>query len=83
MIISLCTMQIVLNTDANAGDLRHNLNYIYCLYVEFVMKNPLYTPGQPFRYVCDDLLTGTYASFVRIMCSKILRTYAEDHVCKQ
>ena len=46
-----CALQIVLNTDANAGDLRDNLSYIYGLYVEYVMKNPLYTPGEPFR--CD------------------------------
>ena len=42
-------MQIVLNSDATAGDLRDNLSYIYGLYVEYVMKNPLYNPGEPFR----------------------------------
>ena len=42
-------MQIVLNSDASAGDLRDNLSYIYGLYVEYVMKNPLYKPGEPFR----------------------------------
>ena len=45
----LCMLQLVLNTDAGAGDLRDNLSYIYGLYVEYVMKNPLYTPGDPFR----------------------------------
>lgn len=45
-------LQIVLNTDASAGDLRDNLSYIYGLYVEYVMKNPLYTPGEPFRCSC-------------------------------
>ncbi len=40
----------MLNTDPNAGDLRDNLSYIYGLYVEYVMKNPLYTPGEPFKY---------------------------------
>lgn len=44
-----CHMQIVLNSDASAGDLRDNLSYIYGLYVEYVMKNPLYNPGEPFR----------------------------------
>ena len=44
-----CGLQIVLNGDATAGDLRDNLSYIYGLYVEYVMKNPLYTPGKPFR----------------------------------
>lgn len=47
----LCMLQLVLNTDAGAGDLRDNLSYIYGLYVEYVMKNPLYTPGDPFRRV--------------------------------
>lgn len=47
----LCLVQIVLNTDPSAGDMRDNLNYIYFLYVEYVMKNPLYIPGQPFRYI--------------------------------
>ena len=42
-------LQIVLNTDPSAGELRDNLTYIYGLYVEYVMKNPLYTPGNPFR----------------------------------
>ena len=42
-------VQIVLNSDASAGDLRDNLSYIYGLYVEYVMKNPLYNPGEPFR----------------------------------
>ena len=44
-----CRVQIVLNSDASAGDLRDNLSYIYGLYVEYVMKNPLYNPGEPFR----------------------------------
>ena len=47
-------LQVVLNTDASAGDLRDNLSYIYGLYVEYVMKNPLYTPEEPFR--CMGLL---------------------------
>ncbi|CAL5228832.1 g12035 [Coccomyxa viridis] len=54
--------KIVLNTDANAGDLRDNLSYIYGLYVEYVMKNPLYTPGEPFR--CD-LFTWQLQQYVK------------------
>jgi len=43
-----CNLQIVLNTDSEAGDLRNQLAYIYeCIYVEFVVKNPLYVPGRP------------------------------------
>ena len=41
----------MLNTDPAAGELRDNLSYIYGLYVEYVMKNPLYVPGQPFRCI--------------------------------
>ena len=43
-------LQIVFNTDQNVGNLQDHLAYIYSnLYVEYVMKNPLYEPGQPFR----------------------------------
>lgn len=43
-------MQIVFNTDQSVGNLQDCLTYIYSnLYVEYVMKNPLYEPGQPFR----------------------------------
>jgi len=45
-----CGPQIVLNTGAEAGDMRDHLNYIYgAIYVECVLKNPAYTPGRPFR----------------------------------
>jgi len=34
------------------GDLREVLNYIYDeMYAEYVAKNPLYAPGQEFRWV--------------------------------
>ena len=56
--LTMWVLQIVLNTDANAGDLRDNLSYIYGLYVEYVMKNPLYTPGEPFRCICLPLHTA-------------------------
>lgn len=43
-------LQIVFNTDQNVGNLQDHLGHIYSnLYVEYVMKNPLYEPGQPFR----------------------------------
>lgn len=39
-------MQIVLNTDAEVGDLREQLAFIYgMIYVPYVMKNPAYMPG--------------------------------------
>lgn len=41
---------MVLNTSPDAGDLRDVMSYIYDeIYVEYVVKNPLYTPGQPFE----------------------------------
>ncbi len=41
-------LQIVLNTDNEAGDLKSQLAYIYeCIYVEYVIKNPLYVSGRP------------------------------------
>ncbi|KAG5070110.1 hypothetical protein JHK85_002487 [Glycine max] len=40
---------IILVTHPRTGDLRESLKYIYNLYVEYVVKNPLYTPGSPIR----------------------------------
>lgn len=44
-------MQIILVTHPRTGDLRDSLKYIYNLYVEYVVKNPLYSPGSPIRLV--------------------------------
>jgi len=64
-----CGLQIVLNSDATAGDLRDNLSYIYGLYVEYVMKNPLYTPGEPFRsgQLPDALITAAMMQGASVM----------------
>ncbi len=44
-------VQLILITDPRMGDLREALKYIYSnIYVEYVVKNPLYTPGQPFKW---------------------------------
>jgi hypothetical protein len=41
---------MVLNTSPDVGDLHEVMNYIYQdIYVEFVVLNPLYVPGQPFK----------------------------------
>mgnify|MGYP002776100053 FL=1 len=49
-ISSIFSTQIVLVTDPAMGDLREALRYIYSnIYVEYVIKNPLYTPGEAFR----------------------------------
>ncbi|KAI8001401.1 Trafficking protein particle complex subunit 1 [Camellia lanceoleosa] len=42
-------IKIILITHPRTGDLRDSLKYIYNLYVEYVVKNPLYTPGTPIR----------------------------------
>ena len=44
-------LQIILVTHPRTGDLRESLKYIYNLYVEYVVKNPLYTPGTPIKWV--------------------------------
>ena len=60
-------LQIVFNTDQSVGNLQDCLAYIYSnLYIEYVVKNPLYEPGQPFRCVfANGLLTyGSPYDFV-------------------
>lgn len=45
-------VQIILNTSPDVGDLREVMSYVYDeIFVEYVIKNPLYTRGQPFRQV--------------------------------
>ena len=45
-------MQFILTTDPTAADLSSQLQYIYStFFVSHVLKNPLYTPGQPFACV--------------------------------
>ncbi|XP_020413573.1 TMV resistance protein N isoform X2 [Prunus persica] len=43
-------IKIILVTHPRTRDLRESLKYIYNLYVEYVVKNPLYTSGTPIRY---------------------------------
>jgi hypothetical protein len=46
----LCAVQMVLNTSPDVGDLRDVMSYIYDeIFVEYVVKNPLYTRGTPFK----------------------------------
>ncbi|PON58225.1 Sybindin-like protein [Parasponia andersonii] len=42
-------IKLILVTHPRTGDLRESLKYIYNLYVEYVVKNPLYSPGTPIR----------------------------------
>ncbi|KAK1282352.1 hypothetical protein QJS10_CPB22g00012 [Acorus calamus] len=42
-------IKIILVTHPKCGDLRESLKHIYNLYVEYVVKNPLYVPGTPVR----------------------------------
>ena len=42
-------LQLVLTTDPTVGSMVQQLQYIYsALFVELVVKNPLYTPGDAF-----------------------------------
>jgi trafficking protein particle complex subunit 1 len=42
-------MQLILITHPRTGDQRDSLKHIYNLYVEYVVKNPLYSPGAPIK----------------------------------
>ncbi|KAG2304911.1 hypothetical protein Bca52824_033562 [Brassica carinata] len=42
-------IKIILVTHPKTGDLRESLKYIYGLYVEYVVKNPIYSPGSPIK----------------------------------
>ncbi|KAL0032098.1 hypothetical protein WJX77_004962 [Trebouxia sp. C0004] len=56
-------LKIVFNTDQTVGNLQDCLAYIYSnLYVEYVMKNPLYEPGQPFSY---ELFSNNLNRYIR------------------
>ena len=57
--------QLVLNTDPAVGDLREALQHIYsAIYVEYVVKNPLYKPGEKFE---SELFTKHLNNFVRTL----------------
>ncbi|KAL9228831.1 hypothetical protein vseg_004369 [Gypsophila vaccaria] len=55
-------IKLILVTHPRTGDLRESLKYIYNLYVEYVVKNPLYSPGTPIR--CE-LFNTTLDQYVR------------------
>ncbi|KAI4319991.1 hypothetical protein MLD38_033520 [Melastoma candidum] len=55
-------IKIILVTHPKTGDLREATKYIYNLYVEYVVKNPMYAPGTPIR--CD-LFTTNLDQYVR------------------
>ncbi|KAI5328379.1 hypothetical protein L3X38_027776 [Prunus dulcis] len=45
----LCASVLNVQDYPRTGDLRESLKYIYNLYVQYVVKNPLYTSGTPIR----------------------------------
>lgn len=58
-------IKLILVTDPRMGDLREALKFIYNnIYVEYVVKNPLYTPGQPFK--CE-LFNATLDQYVKTL----------------
>ncbi|CAM0880490.1 unnamed protein product [Alopecurus aequalis] len=42
-------IKLILLTHPRTGDQRDALKHIYSLYVEYVVKNPLYAPGSPIK----------------------------------
>ncbi|XP_066371895.1 uncharacterized protein [Miscanthus floridulus] len=42
-------IKLILITHPRTGDQRDSLKHIYNLYVEYVVKNPLYAPGTPIK----------------------------------
>ena len=53
--------KMVLNTDENSQDCRDVLQTIYTnIFVEYVSKNPLYIPGQPFKCVLTQYCLTLY-----------------------
>jgi len=42
---TLTGLRIALTTDVTVGRINDTLRYIYRLFVDFVLKNPLYKPG--------------------------------------
>ncbi|KAJ4794539.1 Trafficking protein particle complex subunit 1 [Rhynchospora pubera] len=57
-------IKLILITHSRTGDQREALKYIYNLYVEYVVKNPLYVPGTPIQ--CD-LFTKNLDQYVRTL----------------
>lgn len=58
-------IKLILITDPRMGDLRDALKFIYNnIYVEYVVKNPLYTPGLPFT--CE-LFNATLDQYVKTL----------------
>ncbi|KAK8956697.1 hypothetical protein KSP39_PZI001540 [Platanthera zijinensis] len=42
-------IKLILVTHPKTGDLRDSLRYMYNLYVEYVVKNPIYVPGSAIK----------------------------------
>jgi trafficking protein particle complex subunit 1 len=56
-------LKLILTTAPQFADCQQVLQYIYdSLYVELVMKNPLYTPGLPFQ---NELFTQGLQKYLR------------------
>jgi hypothetical protein len=55
-------IKIILVTHPKTGDLRESLKYIYSLYVEYVVKNPIYSPGSPIK---SELFNTALDQYVR------------------
>lgn len=70
-------MQIVLTTDPGAGDLADQLAYIYnSIYVETVIKNPLYLPGKPFKSAPVPVMTVCAQAALSVKSAKSTTRHA-------
>ncbi|KAH9677521.1 Trafficking protein particle complex subunit [Citrus sinensis] len=65
------------------GDLRESLKYIYNLYVEYVVKNPLYAPGTPIRALLErnDLRVSGFDQLHACIFLKVRTSICGDFVC--
>lgn len=42
-------LKILLTTDANVGDIQHDLRELYKVYIEYAVRNPCYKCGEPIQ----------------------------------
>jgi hypothetical protein len=60
-------IKLILTTSPNVGDMSKNLEHIYrALFVDLVMKNPLYTPGEQFLFEPFTLALNKYMSSLNL-----------------
>eukprot|EP00743_Colponemidia_sp_Colp-15_P006321 GILK01006800.1.p1 GENE.GILK01006800.1~~GILK01006800.1.p1 ORF type:complete len:139 (-),score=6.21 GILK01006800.1:214-630(-) len=62
-------LKFILNTDPSVGDLKEDLRHLYSnVYVEYVSKNPLYSPNEPIT--CPAFSTNLRNYLMGLPCYK-------------